>query len=644
MRLSLELAIVIVSLGLAANHLSVAEEVPTAAAAEPAARTVSDASAPPPAETINLSLEDADVRELVRWASPWLDKPVVLHPQVQGKVTVYGGAPLAPSDVRRVLLSVLQVHGFTVIETPESIKVMPEALAKENTPRFLGDGGPRAGDEIVVHVLELANVAAQDVVELLRPMVSQSALLTHYPGSNLLVLADRASNIGQLLKLVERVDRAGELEVGSIALHYADARAVAAVVTTLLPRSDTAKGGAPAFSIAVDERSNSLLMTGDPLLREQLARVIRGLDRPSDAGDATEVIFLDYARASEMLPVLKSVGANALKGAAEQTFRKDATVTMELSEASNALVVTAPAPVLRAVRAVVKELDTRRPQVLVEAVIIEVNRELFRDIGVEWRGRAVEDGVFGGISTLPGGLVTSAPPGLSDGVTLGFYDSAELRALLRALEGNTRANVLSTPTIVAMNNETAEILVGENVPFITGASTGAASSTGNPFQTIERKDIGVTLKVHPRINRDGSIDMGIEQTVESIAPSAADAADIDTSKRRISTRVLIGDDELLVLGGLIRDEAAETRKQVPLLSRIPLLGRAFRSSAGDRIKKNLMVFIHPRILHTRADGEAQSHPRYEHLREEQRRFNTSSGAADPRITQPEAPALPGPSE
>ena len=222
---------------------------------------------------------------------------------------------------------------------------------------------------------------------------------------------------------------------------------------------------------------------------------------------------------------------------------------------------------------------------------------------------------------------------------LGFYDSGELRALVRALEGNTRANVLSTPTIVAMNNQTAEILVGENVPFITGASTGAASSTGNPFQTIERKDIGLTLKVHPRINRDGSIDMGIEQTVESIAPSAADAADIVTSKRRISTRVLIGDDEVLVLGGLVRDEAAQTGRGVPLLSRIPLLGRAFRSSAGDRVKKNLMVFIHPRILRTRADGEALSHPRYEGLRQEQRRVNE---AADAPGTLPEAPGLPGP--
>ena len=596
----------------------------------------------PPAELLNLSLEDADVRELVRWASPFLDKPVVLHPQVQGKITVYGGAPLAPEDVRRVLLSVLQVHGFTVVETPESIKILPDSLAKENTPRFLEEDGQKAGDEIVVHVLELANVPAQDVVELLRPMVPQSALLMHYPGSNMLVVADRASNIRHLLKLVHRVDRAGEVDIETIELRFADARAVAAVVNTLLPRGEGSAGTSQSLSIAVDERSNSLLMSGDPVLRGQLAGVIRGLDRPADAGERTEVLFLDYASAAEMLPILKSVGATALKGAGEQPFRKDVALNMEISEASNAIVVTAPEPVLEAVRAVVAELDTRRPQVLVEAVIIEVGRDLFRDIGVEWRSSLPEDGVFGGVGALPGGVVTPAAPRLGEGFTLGFYGSGELRALLRALEGSTRVNVLSTPTIVAMNNETAEILVGENVPFITGASTGAASSTGNPFQTIERKDIGLTLKVRPRINRDGSIDMSIEQTVESIAPSSADAADIVTTKRRIATRVLIGDDEVLVLGGLIRDEASQSARGVPVLSRIPLLGRAFRSDSRDRLKKNLMVFIHPRILRSRADGEAVTRPRYQRLREEQQRFNVSGADSASPGALPEAPGLPEP--
>ena len=592
------------------------------------------------ADSLNLALEDADVRELVRWASPYLDKPVVLHPQVQGKVTVYGGAPLEPDDVRRVLLSVLQVHGFTVVETPESIKVLPDALAKENTPRFLGERGQDAGEEIVVHVLTLANVPAEDVVELLRPMVPQNALLTHYPGSNLLVVADRASNIEHLLKLVRRIDHAGELDIQTITLAFADARAVAAVVNTLLPAREGGAKGGKGFSLAVDERSNSLLMSGDPVLREQLTAVIRGLDRPSGEGDATEVIFLDYASAAEMLPILKSVGASALKGVDEQGLRKDALVNLDVSEASNAIVVTGPVSVLNAVREVVDALDTRRPQVLVEAVIIEVGRELFRDIGVEWRNRLPEDGAFAGSSVLPGSVVTPAAPRLGEGFTLGFYNSGELRALLRALEGSSSANVLSTPTIVAMNNETAEILVGENVPFITGASTGAASSTGNPFQTIERKDIGVTLKVRPRINRDGSIDMGIEQTVESIAPSATDTADIVTSKRRISTRVLIGDDEVLVLGGLIRDEATQAGKRVPLLSRIPLLGRAFRSNSRDRVKKNLMVFIHPRILRNRDDGEAVSRPRYERLQHEQRRFNESVDGPGAAGTLPEAPALP----
>ena len=592
------------------------------------------------ADSLNLALEDADVRELVRWASPYLDKPVVLHPQVQGKVTVYGGAPLGRGDVRRVLLSVLQVHGFTVIETAESIKILPDALAKENTPRFLGESAQQADEEIVVHVLKLTNIPAQDVVELLRPMVPQSALLTHYPGSNLLLLADRASNIEHLLKLVQRVDQAGEIDIDTLALQFADARAVAAVVNTLLPRSEAGAGGGQAFAIAVDERSNSVLMSGDPVLREQLGGLIRGLDRPAGKGDSTQVIFLDYASATELLPVLKSVAANALKDAADQTFRKDAAVNLEVSEASNAIVVTAPAPVLAALRSVVAELDTRRPQVLVEAVIIEVGRELFRDIGVEWRNTLPEDGVFAGSAALPGGVSTPAAPRLGEGFTLGFYGSGELRALLRALEGSSRANVLSTPTIVAMNNETAEILVGENVPFITGASTGAASSTGNPFQTIERKDIGVTLKVRPRINRDGSIDMSIEQTVESISPSAADAADIVTSKRRISTRVLIGDDEVLVLGGLMRDEFTQAGKGVPLLSRIPVLGRLFRSSSGKTLKKNLMVFIHPRILGSRVAAEALSRPRYEHLQQEQRRFNAAGDELRARGALPEAPALP----
>lgn len=589
------------------------------------------------AEQVTLALENADIQDLIRWASDYVDKTIIVHPNVKGKVSVLAGDPIEKEEAYHVFLSVLQVHGYAVLESEDAIKIIPDALAKQaNVPYLMKDTD--TPEKIVVRIIKIKNVAAPQLVALLRPLVPQVGHLAAYPQTNALIIADRAGNIDEIEKIVRDIDQVGTIDIEVISLQFANARDVVSVITKLVPKVAGMPGAdSKALTFAADERSNSILMTGDPVTRQQLRNLISRLDQPLSGEGNTQVIYVHYANASDLVPILQGVSGSIQKADKDQPFDSDE-ISIQVSEENNALIITAPPALLNTMRGVIAKLDIRRQQVLVEAVIVEVNDDVMDDLGIEWTSTVPnEEGVFGGFTAIPNALPAPEIPTLGSGVTLGYFKNASLRALIRALESDSAANILSTPTIVTLDNEDAEILVGSNVPFITGAQTSSASPTDNPFQTIERQDIGVTLKVKPRINQNRSITLDIEQTVESITTAAVATADIVTNKRNIKTRVLLDDDQVLVLGGLIRDEFTQNESRVPLLGNIPGLGRLFRSTSTQAVKNNLMVFIHPVILSDQAGGDAVTKSRYNEMRARQQKYNEQ---ADWIFLPKEAPLLP----
>lgn len=573
------------------------------------------------AEQVTLALENADIQDLIRWASDHIDRAIIVHPNVKGKVSVVAGDPIEREEAYQVFLSVLQVHGFSVIESKDAIKIIPDALAKQSNVPYVRKSG-KTPEDMVVRIIKIKNVAAPQLVALLRPLVPQVGHMAAYPQTNVLIIADRAGNIDEIEKIVRDIDQVGTIDIEVISLRYANARDIVGVITKLVPRAANPQGAdGKNLTFAADERSNSILMTGDPITRQQMRTLIGRLDQPLSGEGNTQVIYVHYANAADLVPILQGVSGSIQKADKDQPFDADE-ISIQVSEENNALVITAPPALLNTMRGVIEKLDIRRQQVLVEAVIVEVNEDVMDDLGIQWTSTVPGDeGVFGGFDAIPGDLTTPTIPTLGSGMTLGYFRNDSLRALIRALEADSDANILSTPTIVTLDNEDAEILVGSNVPFITGSQTSSASSTDNPFQTIERQDIGVTLKVKPRINQNQSITLDIEQTVESISTAAVSTADIVTNKRNIKTRVLLDNDQVLVLGGLIRDEFNQNESRIPLLGSIPGVGRLFRSTSTQAVKNNLMVFIHPVILSDQAGGDEVTASRYNDMRARQQKYN-----------------------
>ncbi len=566
-------------------------------------------------DNITLSLDNADIAELVRWASDITDKNIILHPNVQGRVTVIAGEPMNEQQAYDVFLSVLQVHGLAIVEEGDALKVIPDTQAKQSPIPLTDDLTTLSGEDVVVQVVRVKNISAANIINLLRPLVPQTGYLAAYPQTNTMVVADRASNIQKLINIISRIDQVGTIDIELIDLKYADANEVINVLGKLLPNQSNGQNqGSDPFNLAVDERSNSILMTGDPVTRQQIRSLVRRLDQPLEGDGNTQVFRVQYATAADLVPLLQSISGSVQKGAKAQGIT-DVDVSIHAHEQLNALVISAPPSLLSTMRNVIGQLDVPRAQVLVEALIVEVSEDIANSIGIEWRTNSINTGT--GIEAS----FSSFPPDLdlNSGFSLGYISGGDLRGLVNMLTVETNANVLSTPTILSLDNEEAEILVGENVPFIVGQQNRDGDE--DPFNTVQRQDIGVTLKIKPRINNNNSVTLDIEQSVESIGETTAKTADIITNKRQIKTRVLIEDDEILVLGGLIRDELTNIERKVPLLGDIPILGNLFKSKSTKAVKRNLMVFIHPRIMHSQQSLKNISYDRYYHMRDLQQQFD-----------------------
>lgn len=570
---------------------------------------------PAATDTVTMNMRDADIRTLIQWVADQTGKNIVVHRDVQGKVTVLSAKPVTREEAYQVFLSVLQVHGFAAIETPEAVKIVPANIATQGgLPYRRAD----SGGDMAVQVFRASNVSAPSLAQMLKPLVSKDAIINADAATNMLLIADHSANIAELQALVQKMDSAGGSEVELVRLQHANAKEVLASLNALFPSQSS--GGGPGnesgpqsalpLALSADERSNSILLSGDPVKRARVRGLIRQMDSPLSGEGNTQVFYLQYANAKEVVPILKSLAQSVLKDQKD----KETSFSVEASESANAIVISAPPGLINTLKGVVEKLDVRRAQVLVEALIVEVNSDITDDLGVSWATtdltnpdgsggiaavNALGNLALGNAVTDAAGNIIGLTPGA--GITLGYITNGNLRAAIRALSTSTKANILSTPTVVAIDNEPASLLVGQNVPFITGQATSAASGTTNPFTTIERKDIGISLEVTPRINQGNTITLDIKQKVESLAPAVRNASDLVTNKREINTKALIYDDQVLVLGGLISDSQTETKQKVPILGDLPLIGKLFGGTGNQRTKNNLMVFIHPVIL--RNDGK-----------------------------------------
>ncbi|WP_240472853.1 type II secretion system secretin GspD [Dasania marina] len=543
-------------------------------------------------DKLRMNMRDADIRALIQWVADNTGKNIVVHKDVKGNVTVISPEPLSSKDAYQVFLSVLDVHGYAAIDTEQALKIIPKNIATSGLALAKNSG---SNADMVVSVIKIHNISAAKLLGSLRPLISKEAVISANPDSNSLIIADHYSTITHIRKLIAELDQAGDSEIELVKLKFANAADILNSLQSLVPATS---GESQQLSLSMDERSNSLLIAGEASKRAQIKKLVAQLDTELMGDGNTQVIYLHYVDAKEMVPILKSLSSSIQSDKKES----NSAISIESSVTTNALIINAPPAMLTTMKRVIQQVDIRRAQVLVEALVVEVSGDVGEDLGISWVSEdlsAVGDGLAGAVNTLgdlsAGGEVDGQfIPGR--GMTFGYFNNGDLQAAIRALDATTKANILSTPTVVAIDNEEASLLVGQNVPFITGQSTGNASSTNNPFTTIERKDVGISLVVTPRINRGDSITLEIKQKTESIAPSLASASDLITNKREIITKALIKDGQMLVLGGLISDELTEKQEQVPILGSIPILGALFRSTSTDHVKKNLMVFIHPVIL------------------------------------------------
>jgi len=596
-------------------------------------------STPVYAEKVTLNLKNADISALISTVAEVTDRNFIIDPRVKGKVTVISTRPMDSDEVYQVFLSILKVHGFAAVPSGEVTKIVPDVNAKQDGIPTASDRHPGRGDEMVTRVVQVDNVAAAQLVPILRPLIPQQGHLAAYPATNVLIISDRANNVERLLTIIRRIDQVSDSEIEVITLQYASAVEVVRVLTSLKRATPGGKGAAASAGgqvLVADERTNSVLLSGDRASRLRMRAIISHLDTPLDAGGNTDVIYLRYATAADIVDTLLGVGKieekEAQQGKGKVTVSKGS-FDIQADEATNSLVITAPPDIMRTIKQVISKLDIRRAQVLVEAVIAEVSEDTAKELGVQWAfggsdnnspvgivnftnsGSLVSDIINGAADAADGG----AFPSIVDNALLGFAKtngSFNYLAVMNLLSSDANTNILSTPTLVTLDNEEAEIVIGENVPFVTGSftSTGASDGATNPFQTIQREDVGLTLKIKPQINEGNALRLEIEQEVSSIADSVAGAADIVTNKRSIKTNVMVDDGQVVVLGGLIEEQIGESVQKIPFLGDIPFLGALFRSKTSNVTKTNLMVFIHPVILRDAAVTERYTNSKYSYMR------------------------------
>ncbi|MCF6346577.1 MAG: type II secretion system secretin GspD [Thiomicrorhabdus sp.] len=604
--------------------------------------------------TLKQNFKQVDITTVIEAVAKISGHNIIIDPRVKGKVTFIAPAGMEPDGLYQSLLAVLRVHGYAAIEGGDVVKIIPANMARDQFPYR---SSSMTNDDWVTEVISINHVEATKLVAVLRPLIAKEGHLVALSDSNKLIVTDVVSNIKRLKHILTRVDvdTLGHYEV--IPILNSSAEELSKTIKGIVGKPTGS--GSNAIKVSFDARSNRLILSGDEQKRMVLRALIAHLDVKVDSESQVQVIYLRYAKASDMAEVLRKVSGNrailsssnnvqgategggaesgAMGGSAPSPARslsdkqlKDQ-ISIEPDERMNALIISAPSAILRTLKGVIKQLDIRRAQVLIEAIFVEISEDRAASLGVDWAlmgagGAASVVNLTGTLSTILGNIgdTVAQAAAVGTGVTIGTggLNSAGDQgwaALISALNTDSSSNILATPSILTLDNEEAEISVGREVPFQTGSFTSGNNAATNPFNTIERKDVGLKLKVKPQINEGNEIYLEIDQEVSDVLPKG-EAVDIQTTKRQIKTRVIVGDGKVIVLGGLIDEKETVTESKVPLLGDIPWIGGLFRSTETKREKVNLMMFLRPVIIRNNETSDYYSQKKYSYMSKEQNKL------------------------
>ena len=643
-------------------------------------------------QRITPNFKDADITQIIEAVGMATGKNFIIDPRVRAQVTMLSSTPMTPDQFYQAFLAILQVHGFVAIPTGNVVKIVPDANMRQYAANDLPDHVSSTSDEMVTQVLAVQNINASQLVPVLRPLMPQNAQLSAVTGANILILSDRASNVNRMLRIIARIDQVGSSDIDVVPLQNATAADTARALTTLLAQSGEAATG---VKIVADDRSNSILVSGDATLRLKIRTLVTHLDTPIDTGSTTQVRYLRFSDAEDLAGRLKeqlsgnsSTSGSAMSKLLERNQSSQptpnaqgntpkpgdtagntggsgggpatlslagGTATIWADKATNSLVITAGQRTLRAVNAVIDKLDIRRAQVLVQAIIVSVAVDKAADLGVNWvvdaaATKAVIGGFIapiGGISgidlyndiTNPSNLVSNQPTGTTIGIGKLTASGINFASILRALQTDTRTNIIATPQVLTRDNQEAKMEVAQEVPFLTGQYS-TTNGTGSAFQTIQREEVGTILTVTPTINEGDAVLLKLQIESSSLAGATSGAVDLVTNKNVITTSVLIKDGNTLVLGGLMQDTVSNSQNEVPLLGRIPLLGELFRTRNTSKNKQEFLIFLQPHILRDDHQAAIETDAKYNYMRDEQRRVNRDQDAILPLLPFQPADVLP----
>ncbi len=648
-----------------------------------AAPPAKKASAPAQQQPITLNFVNAEIESVARTLATLSNRNLVVDPRVKGTINLSTELPVSPNEAWSQFLAALRLQGFAMVETKGLYKIVPEADAKLQGGNvqeiYKGNGGSGSG-QIVTHIFKLNFEQANNLVPVLRPLISPNNTINVNPGNNSIIITDYADNLQRMARIIATLDVSNASDVEVIQLKHAIAVDLAPLVMRLIESGSNAPAAAPApgqtgaeykTTLLAEPRSNTLILRAANPARVALVKsLVAKLDQPSgsNASGNIHVVYLKNADATKLATTLRAAISGQATGATGTTAVANAATSptasplansatasgstlgsgnatsgaatggqIQADPATNSLIITAPEPQYRQLRAVIDMLDQRRAQVMVESLIAEVNAEKAAQMGIQWQTASGSNGGTVGIigtnfnntiSTTQGaGNIINAAGGagtalntLGNGLNIGSAKQINgtyvLSSLATFLQQNGQGNVLSTPTLLTLDNEEAKIVVGQNVPFVTGQYTNNNTTNGsvNPFQTVERKDVGLTLKVKPQISETGTVKLTIFQEVSSVVPnSVGSTTGLITNKRSIESNVLVDDGSIIVLGGLLSDEYAGAGSQVPLFGDIPVIGWLFKSESRSRSKKNLMVFLRPVVVRDAAASDALSNNRYQQM-------------------------------
>lgn len=592
-------------------------------------------------EKRTLNMKNADIKALISQVADITGYNFIVDPRVKGKVSVISSKPMDADELYNVFLAILSVHRYTAVKQDNLVHITPQAEAKQSPiPVDTGEGdGVNNGEELVTRVLQVTNTTAHQLIPILRPLIPRYGHLAAYPPTNVIIITDRANNIKRLVKVIKRIDKASDEQTEIIPLKYASAKDIVRIIRDINRSSGSfsrSRSG-PSIQMVADDRTNSIILKGDQSSRKRSRFLVAQLDKEQKTSGNTNVVYLRYAKATELSDILDRMGSQIANEADDlgPGFNSK-NILIQADETTNSLVITAPQDIQRTLSRVIEKLDIRRAQVLVDAIIVEVNANANNALGIQWG--YVSKNMLSAFSfnNIGSNFLSATMDNLADDphvrmngllganantLNIGRHHGGGRgwQGLIQFLNSDIDANILSTPSLMTLDNVQAEIVVGQNVPFIVSEEQ---RESGNPFVSVKREDVANRLKITPHINEGGAITLEIEQEVSSIGqpPAGIVVSDVVTDKRKINTTVLVDDQETVVLGGLINETDTENIQKVPLLGSIPFIGHLFKSSNVTRRKDNLVVFIRPTVLRDAETTHSVSQKRYDYMRHKQKKF------------------------